>query len=411
MTDVYLIGVGMSRFAAQRECSLVDLSRIALDEALADAGVARAAIQIALFGNATQGALEGQHAIRGQIVLRALGLPAIPVINVENACATGSTALHLAVQQVKSGAVEVALALGAEKMVIEDKARALALFDAGWDIHHREQNIAELAGGYFDTQALRMSANDRRRSLFMDLYALMARHHMETYGTTQRHLAAVAHKNHFHSTLNPKAQYQQAFSVEEILAAPLIAAPLTLPMCAPLSDGAAAAIVASKKFLARHGRRDALKVLASVLRCGSPRDARDYAHHVCRLAAQSAYEEAGIGAADIQVAEVHDAAAFGEIIQTECLGFCPPGGGGELAESGATRLGGRIPVNTSGGLESKGHPLGATGLGQIYELALQLRGRADQRQVAKARFAIAENGGGLIGVEEAVTAITILARE
>ena len=179
-------------------------------------------------------------------------------------------------------------------------------------------------------------------------------------------------------------------------------------MCAPLSDGASAAVLASAEGVQRLQAERPLRLLASVLRTGSRREPRDYANHVCRLAAQQAYEQAGVDPADIDVAEVHDAAAFGEIVQTECLAFCAPGEGGALAQSGQTRLGGRLPVNPSGGLESKGHPLGATGLAQVYELAHQLRGTAQGRQVPDARLAIAENGGGLIGVEEAVTCITIL---
>ena len=403
---VWLAGVGMTPFGAHRELSVRQLAAMALDEALADAGAARADLQAAYFGNATQGALQGQHAIRGQVVLRSLGIEAIPVVNVENACATGSTALHLAAQHIRSGAADIVLALGVEKMVIEDKARALALFDSGWDVEQPQRNLRELSAGCFDIGDL--LEGGRRRSLFMDLYAMMTRHHMEHYGTTRAQLAAVAEKNHWHSVFNPKAQFRRAFSIDEILAAPLVADPLTLPMCAPLSDGASAALLASAEGVQRLQAERPLRLLASVLRTGSRREPRDYANHVCRLAAQQAYEQAGVDPADIDVAEVHDAAAFGEIVQTECLAFCAPGEGGALAQSGQTRLGGRLPVNPSGGLESKGHPLGATGLAQVYELAHQLRGTAQGRQVPDARLAIAENGGGLIGVEEAVTCITIL---
>lgn len=406
--SVFVAGVGMTPFGVHRELSVKQIAAMALDEALADAGADKADLQAAYFGNATQGALQGQHAIRGQVVLRSLGVEAIPVVNVENACATGSTALHLAAQHIRSGAADIVLALGAEKMAIEDKARALALFDSGWDIGQPEANLRELSGGLFDTAG--MLDGGRRRSLFMDLYAMMTRHHMAHYGTTRHQLAAVSEKNHWHSVFNPKAQFRQAFSIDQILAAPVISDPLTLPMCAPLSDGGSAVVLASEPGLRRLKAAQPLRLLASVLRTGKRREPRDYANHLCRLAALQAYELAGIGPQDIDVAEVHDAAAFGEIVQTECLGFCPPGEGGALAESGRTRLGGTLPVNPSGGLQSKGHPLGATGLAQVYELAHQLRGTAEGRQVPLARLAIAENGGGLIGTEEAVTCITILGR-
>jgi acetyl-CoA acetyltransferase len=181
-------------------------------------------------------------------------------------------------------------------------------------------------------------------------------------------------------------------------------------MCAPISDGAAAAILVREDALDRFDRSRAVKVCASVLGSGSDRKPEEVEKHICHRAAMKAYNQAGVGPADMSVAEVHDASAFAEIVQVENLGFCDFGDGGKLAERGDTALGGRIPVNPSGGLESKGHPIGATGLGQIYELVLQLRGEADQRQVPDARFAIAENGGGFHGYEEAAACITILGR-
>lgn len=244
----------------------------------------------------------------------------------------------------------------------------------------------------------------------MDIYAAMGRMHMREFGTTQRQFAAVSAKNHKHSVNNPFAQYRDSYSIEQILASPPITYPLTLPMCSPISDGAAAAVICNEAGLKRlsmaSGR--AIRVLASVMQMGSDREAADLERHVVRSAAQKAYNQAGVGPADISVVEVHDATAIGEIIQSEVLGFCPLGEGGRLAESGDTSIGGRIPINPSGGLESKGHPVGATGLAQIFELVMQLRGEAGVRQVSGARLALAENGGGLYGVEEAVACITIL---
>jgi len=195
-----------------------------------------------------------------------------------------------------------------------------------------------------------------------------------------------------------------------VLAARPIAWPLTLPMCAPVSDGAAAAIVCTGKALHRFQRTRAIRVHATVIASGSDRGPEDLDQHITRRAADLAYERAALGPADMSVAEVHDATAVGELIQTENLRFCELGAGGELAERGDTAIGGRIPVNPSGGLECKGHPIGATGLGQIYELALQLRGEAGVRQVENARFGIAENGGGFHGFEEAAACVTILGR-
>jgi acetyl-CoA acetyltransferase len=236
--------------------------------------------------------------------------------------------------------------------------------------------------------------------------------HMREFGTTQRQLAAVASKNHGHSTMNPLAQYTKAFSIDEVLAGAPITYPLTVPMCSPISDGAAAAIVCNAAGLKKlkDAKARAMRVLATVIRTGSNRPATDLAHHCSRLGAGQAYEQAGIGPDDIDVAEVHDASATGEIIESEALGFCAVGEGGVIAERGETTLGGRIPINTSGGLLAKGHPIGATGVAQIVECWAQLRGEADERQVEGARHAMAQNGGGICGVEEAVACLTILGR-
>jgi acetyl-CoA acyltransferase len=246
----------------------------------------------------------------------------------------------------------------------------------------------------------------------MDIYAGFCRMHMREFGTTQKQLATIASKNHEHSVHNIRSQYNKSFSVEEVLAAAPITYPLTLPMCSPVSDGAAAAIVCSDAGLKRLDLQASrvTKVLASVLRGGSDRDLSDFSRHASRLASLTAYDLAGVGPEDIDVAEVHDATAMGEIMEVEALGLCELGGGGPMAESGESRIGGRLPVNPSGGLESKGHPIGATGLGQIYELVTQIRGESGQRQVDDARIAIAQNGGGIVGIEEAVTAITILGK-
>jgi acetyl-CoA acetyltransferase len=245
----------------------------------------------------------------------------------------------------------------------------------------------------------------------MDVYAAFCRHHMATFGTTQRQMAAVSAKNHGHSVHNPRSQYRRSFSVDEVLAARPIVWPLTLPMCSPVSDGAAAALVCSRAFAEKLGALSrAVRIRASVLMSGDHRDPDRVNDHVARKASLRAYEVAGLGPKEIDVVECHDATAFGEILQSEMLGFFDFGDGGPAAEHGETRLGGGIPFNPSGGLESKGHPIGATGLAQIFELVSQMRGQCGLRQVEGARTGLAENGGGLRGVEEAAVAITILER-
>lgn len=409
MKNVYVIGVSMTPFGKHLDQSVKDLTRVATLEALADAGIGVESIEAAFFANTAQPLMTGQLMINGQIALRPLGLHGIPVSNVENACASGSTAFHLAWAYLQAGLADVALAIGVEKMHDADKTRSMAIFDGGWDVTCAARSLARLAAlgeGIEPPPGRETPAG--RRSVFMDVYASLARAHMKQFGTTERQLAHVAAKNHQHSTLNALAQYRNALTVDEVLAARVVAWPLTLPMCAPVSDGAAAAIVVSEAALDRLGRSRAVRVDASVLASGSDRDPKDPAQHVCHLAARRAYEMAGVGPKDISLAEVHDASAFAEILQTENLGFCAFGEGGLLAERGATRIGGAIPVNPSGGLLSKGHPIAATGLGQIFELVTQLRGEAGKRQVQGARIAIAENGGGILGVEEAAACITIL---
>jgi acetyl-CoA acetyltransferase len=409
---IYILGVGMTPFGRHPRFDVKQLARHAVTAALDDADVAPSAIEAAFFANATQGHMEGQHMIRGEIALRSMGIGEIPIVNVENACASGSTALQLAVTALKAGDADIALAIGAEKMVSPDRDRMFSVFDGAWDVTTPEANVRKLLELGEGIEPPPGSMSDKPYSVFMDVYAAFARFHMKRYGTTQRQLAAVAAKNHEHSVHNPLSQYRKAFSIDEVLAAPPIAYPLTLPMCSPVSDGAAAAIVGTSEGLKRHGldAKRAMRVLACVVQSGSDRPADDVERHCTALAARRAYNAAGFGPSDVNVAEVHDATAMGEIIQVENLGFCAYGDGGKLAERGDTRIGGRIPVNPSGGLESKGHPIGATGLGQIHELVTQLRGEAGARQVSGARIAIAENGGGLQGIEEAVACVTILGR-
>lgn len=414
MNKVHVLGVSMTPFGKHTSWSVKDLARMATGRVLDDAGIPVDAIDAAFFANTAQPLMTGQLMINGQIALRPLGIQGIPVFNVENACASGSSAFHLAWAHIRAGLADVALAIGVEKMHGADKARTMAIFEGGWDISTRTASLAALrriGEGIAPPPGRETPQNEH--SVFMDVYASLARAHMEQYGTTERQLACVAAKNHQHSTANPLAQYRQAFSVEEVLAARMVAWPLTLPMCAPVSDGAAAAILVSDAFLqrTRADRRRVIRIDASVLASGRQREAQDSARHVCHLAARKAYEMAGIGPQDISVAEVHDASAFAEIVQVENLGLCEFGQGGWLAEKGVTRIGGATPVNPSGGLLSKGHPLAATGLGQIHELVTQLRGEAGARQVEGARIAIAENGGGILDFEEAAASITILSNK
>lgn len=412
MDPVYIIGVGMTPLGRHLDQSVKQLTKIAVDAALADAGCNQDTIDAAWFSNTRQGLMEGQHGIRGQCALRAYGFEGLPIINTDNACASSTTGLNQAVAYLRAGMAEVALVVGAEKMNYPDKRHLMfEAFRGAMDIDIGEEqlkhSIALAAALPLPPEAL---ADTGERSIFMDAYAAGARYHMLRYGLTQRQLAAVAAKNHWHASMNPLSHYRTPRTIEEVLADRIVAWPLTRAMCAPISDGAAAIVACSKDALARFDRGRAVRVLATVLATGVTHDPDDAQKKVPRLAALKAYELAGVGPQDISLAEVHDATAFGEVKFVEALGLCPVGDGGALAERGETRLGGRVPVNPSGGLIAKGHPVSATGAIQIHELVTQLRGEAGQRQVAGARIAVAGNGGGSYDGEEAVSATTILGK-
>ncbi len=412
MSDIYIAGISMTVFGRHFERSLDDLAGEALDGALKDAGCSKEDIGTAFYAGITNGPLQGQFAIPGQVVLGKLGVDGIPIYNIDNGCAAGSSAFALAMQSLKAGVTDVALAIGAEKMNVEDKLSVLKLMEAGWDVSRADENYARLVKLGEGVVPPEGSESDKPFSRFMSIYAALCRNHMAKWGTTQRQIAAVSAKNHQHSVHNPWSQFRKSFTIDEVLGSPPISYPLTLPMCAPVTDGSAAAIICTEEGLKRIGadRSRCIKVAASVVRSASSRSIDQHELNLARLAANQAYEIAGLGPSDMHVAEVHDAAAMGEIIQVENLGFVEMGQGGPAAERGDFTIGGRIPVNPSGGLESKGHPLGATGIGQLYELVTQLRGEAGPRQVEGARHAIQENGGGNIGVEEAAVAIHILTK-
>lgn len=406
--NAYVAGVGMTRFGKMMDRGLKSIAAEAILAALADADIGKEDIEAAWMSNAAAGVLTGQECIRGQVVLRGIGMGGLPVVNVENACAGASTAFNQACAMVTGGLYDVVLACGVEKMYLEDKAKVFAAFMGAVDVEQlqsiieRLQNSAAASGA---TEAAKSAG--RNRSMFMDIYAAAARAHMARYGTTAEHFAMISAKNSFHGSLNPRAQFREAMTVEEVLAAPTIAEPLTRPMCSPIGDGAAAAIIVSERKMRELGLAKPVRVVTSVLRSGWDHDAGEPG--LSEVCAQEAYEEAALGPEELSVVELHDASAPAELMTYESLGLCAKGEGGRLVADGVTRLGGRIPVSTSGGLLRKGHPIGATGIAQVVEIAEQLQGRAGARQVAGARVGLCHNGGGNIGIDAAAQCVTILA--
>ncbi|MCZ7525652.1 MAG: thiolase family protein [Acidimicrobiia bacterium] len=408
---VVVAGVGMTNFGKFLDRGLKSLSVEAVSGALADAGLEPGDVQLAVVGNAVAGLITGQECIRGQVVLRESGIGGIPIFNVENACASASSAFHLAWQQVVTGQVDVALALGVEKLTHPDKRLSLTAFNAAIDVELLAQVKEALESS--SRQASEKAADGSSgpgegggsRSLFMDVYSAAVRVHMDRYGTTQEQMAKVAVKSHKFGALNPRAQYRDEVTLEEVLASREVSYPLTLLMCSPIGDGAAAAVIVSDAYARARGLRGP-RVAASVVRSGNLPGSEDESSET--RAGLAAYEMSGIGPDELDVAEVHDATAPAEILAYEDLGLCPRGEGGKLVDQGETDLGGRIPVNTSGGLCSKGHPVGATGLAQIAEITWQLRGECGARQVEGARIGLTQNGGGFLGNDAAAQAVHIL---
>jgi acetyl-CoA acetyltransferase len=400
----------MTRFGKYLGTSMKEIGREAVDEALKAAGIEKTALEAAVVGNAMAGLITGQECVRGQVVLREMGIQDIPIINTENACASSATAFHLAWLYVASGMYDLVLALGVEKLYHEDKRRSFAAIGSAVDVEQMQQILAGMKSAEQKAKADGEAKGEgggagQSRSMFMDFYAAAARRHMEKYGTTQLQFAKVAVKNHNNGSLNPHAQYRERYSVEEILASPEVAFPLTRLMCSPIGDGAAAAVLCTEEK-ARELTTKPVFVRASVL--GSGMDLKAGDPDIVERTAQRAYEQAGVTPRDINVIELHDASAPAEVLGYEELGLCAEGEGGRLIDEGVTEIGGRIPVNTSGGLLAKGHPVGATGVAQICEVFWQLRAEAGERQVEGAKVGLTQNGGGMVRGEAAAMAVHVL---
>lgn len=387
--EVCIIGVGMHQFGKFMHKSLKDLTRVAVWNAIHDAGIDAKRIEAAYFSNVLAGLITGQEAIRGQVCLRDAGFEGIPIVNVESACASGTVALREAMIAVGAGVYDVVLVAGAEKLYLEDTAQSIRAMSTNTDV--------ELMGGL--------------GFQFTGSYAMTLRKSMQTYGWTQEHFAKVAVKNKKNGALNPYAQYQKAMSVEEILNSRVIVWPLTLYMCSTMADGAAAAIVCSSEAARKISKRQPVTISACALRSGVVTGEDDGQKGV----AMEAYQTAGLGPEDIEVAEVHDAMAPGEMFRVVKLGFCEPEDAGRLVDNGYFSLSGKLPVNPSGGLAARGHPIGATGLAQISEIVWQLRGEAGARQVRGRkrnypRVGLTQNSGGYVEGSPAAMTVTIIKR-
>lgn len=385
MRDVVIIGVGMTRFGKFLERGLPDLGREAVWNAIEDANVPPKDIQIAYVANSIGYQLTELKGTIGQHVLAAAGFFGIPIINVENACSSGSTALRSACLEVASGNYDVALALGVEKLFCDNTARSAEAMASG-------------------------TPYAKFGFMFPALYAMNLKKWMEKFAITQRQFAKVAVKNSKNGALNPNAQFRKPLSIDDVLNSRVIAYPLTLYMCSTMGDGAAAAIVCTRDKARKYTTKPLIEVAACELVSGMV-ILSDQPHEPLEArAARLAYQKAGIGPEDVNVVEVHDGMAPAELMLYEELGLCKEGEGGRMIDEGKTDITGTIPVNPSGGLAAKGHPVAATGLAQIAEIVWQLRGEAGERQVNNPKVGLTENAGGWVIDDNAACAVTILKR-
>lgn len=376
-------GVGMTAFGKHLDRRLAELAGEAAGAALEHAGADAGHVDLVVMANSMAGLLQDQESVRGQVALAGSPFAGKPLVNVENACASSSSAVQVASWALLAGAARSVLVVAVEKLFHRDKTATFRALASASDAPKTVEN----------------------RSMFMDFYARRARHHMREYGTTVQQLAAVSVKNRGHGALNPLAQFRQEVALEDVLNSRMIADPLTLLMCSPVSDGAAALLLTRRRDLAPGAPAVAIRGLGL-----SSGDSAGPEYETIRRTARAAYQAAGLTARDVDVAEVHDATSIAEIEACEALGLAERGEGGAMAESGAAGLHGRLPVNPSGGLLSRGHPVAASGAAQLAELTWQLRGEAGDRQVRNCVVAMAENHGGLVGDDVAVATVTILER-
>jgi benzoylsuccinyl-CoA thiolase BbsB subunit len=383
MRDVYIIGVGMTKFGRLPEKTLAELGREAVWNAIRDGGVNPKEIQAGYCGNVQGISLWGVLG-PGQVVLWEVGIKEIPIMNIENACASGGTAFREAWLGIAAGLYDMAIAFGVEKTFV----RKGAMIDVG--------------NAFFEN---RMGNN------MPGEFALRAKRHMHEFGTTPEQLAKISVKNHHNGCLNPYSQFQKEFTVEEVINSAMVAEPLTVLSSCPNSDGAAAAILASKSVAKKHCKRP-VRIAASVLRTGSHKNDRNLAVFDIELqAAKEAYDMSGYGPEDIDLCECHDPFTIAELMHYEGLGFCKIGEGGRLIDEGEVGIEGRVPFNPGGGLLSNGHPVGASGMRQIVEIVWQLRREAGRRQIENARVGLAQIMGGGVEMDVAAETIHILARD
>lgn len=390
--QVVVSGVGMHPFGKHLDLSMKDMAKVAVEAALTDAGIGVPDVQAVFFSNALAGLITGQECIRGEVTLYPLGLAGIPIHNVENACASGGNALHLAWMAVASGMYDTVLAVGVEKTNLEDRARTFSAYAAGMDVEERFA-IGDGAG--------------QERTPFVDRQARLASTLFDDRGVTMEGLARVASRSLEAARLNPYAHRRFGGTPEDVLNARMVVEPLTSLMSSPISDGAAAVVVTSDPAVIRSAH--AVDILASRMATRPPKDQPD-APNAVRASTLAAYEQAGLGPEDMDLAEVHDASVAYELMAWTDTGLCAPGDEQRWAMEGVTGADGAMPVNRSGGLVGRGHALGASGLAQVHDVVQQLRGEAGELQLPTASRALVQIGGGVVDWLTAASSVHILGK-
>jgi acetyl-CoA acetyltransferase len=375
----------MTRFGKYLDKSLKDLGRVACWDAMKNAGMNPLEIQAGYMGNAAGGALTSQTMVLAQVVFREVGVVGVPMMNIENACASGSTALFQAWRDIQAGFYDTAIVAGVEKLYASDT----------------QKTMAALAGGGDAELEMSVGVN------FPAHWALRATKRMELFGTTREHFAKVTIKNHKNGCYNPRSQYQKEFTMEDVLGSRMIATPMSQLECSPIGDGAAALILCEASKARKYTDKPII-IAGCGLSTGSYQETRDITFNdIEQRAAVKAYEAAGIGPGEVSFAEVHDCFTVAEMMRVEGIGLCQHGEYDFLLDKGEVEIDGRLPINPSGGLLAKGHPVAATGVAQICELFWQMRGEAGKRQIANTKIGLAHCSGGGIAGDGAVSVVSI----
>ncbi|MBI5845741.1 MAG: thiolase family protein [Deltaproteobacteria bacterium] len=405
MRDVAVVGVGMTQFGKWPEKGIKDLVREAVTDAMADCGAEIPDFEAAYVGSAAAGLMTGQEQIRAQVTLSAMGIEGIPMYNLENACASSSTAFHTAWAAVGAGLYDCALVVGFEKLYDVDKKKSFAALGTAVDVEMVKKFLEDFAKQQKSKEKILSEGAGEKKSIFMDMYAYYTRMYMDKYNLTQEHFGKIAVKSHKNGAKNPHAQYREEVTLEQVLNSGDVAFPLTRMMCSPIGDGAAAAIVCSRERAASFKKHAPVWVAASVVGSGKP--SAGLSDTLTKRLGPKAFAAAGVDPKDINVIEVHDATSPSEIITLIELGLVPGDQAGRYIDDGLLEIDGILASNTSGGLASKGHPIGATGTGQIHEIVNQLRGTAGPRQVKNPKIGMTHNGGGILGVDAAAMTLHV----